>query len=316
MSEKTIKEIIWPQKFSSNGIRIDELDSPAPSVPAEFKMGYRLLFNFFVEKGGFGYKGVIYATDIAKLNAIFKGEDGKISLEGARKMGLQGKDEEIQSALDAMDSITMLPLTPQESYPIKIDDQQQLNYNKDGKLESKTFIDKETKEFEETVYENGDAGRIIKRYIKKADGTLHFIEYNPHDLSKVLAEAINAPSGVKIKRVYSYDHKSNLKSYYESGANYYKTTLLDEQGRIVFVYQALGHFIKRLIYTYDDVKKTVMEEIEGDPRLLSEGILRKKLIFETVDGKKTDNVLAEANVMMNGELVLISGILVDNVPKE
>jgi hypothetical protein len=305
MSEKTIKEIILPQQFSSNGIRIDELAAPVAGVVGSLFPGYGVLFNFFVEEGGFGYKGVIYATDIAKLKSEFKDADGKISLESARKMGLKGKDDELTAAIELMDELLLRELNPQESYPIKISANEQLNYNKHGQLYSRTFIG-EDNEFMETVYDNGDTERIAKKYMRKADGTLHFVEYLPFDLSKIQMEAITAPNGIKIKRIYSYDNKNKLKSYYESGQNYYKTTLVDEYGRTVFTHETLGHLIKKIVHIYNDEERTVLQETEGDPRHMTEGIMRKKILYATQNGQKTDQVLSEVNIMMNGQAVQVS----------
>ncbi len=306
MSEKTIKEIILPQRFSSNGIRVGELTAPAPGTPGDTFAGYAVLFNFFVELGGLGMRHIIYATDIAKLKNEFKDEKGEFTLECAKKMGLKGSDKELAAAIQLMEDLFTRELTAQDTYPIKISDFEQLNYTKDGLVLSRTLIDPVTKEFAEIVYDRGDVERIIKKYLKKPDGTLHFIEYNELDLTKIQAEAVTSPSGAKIKRIYSYDNKNKLKSYYESSHNFYRTTLVDEHGRIVFVHETLGHMIKRKVYIYDDAAQTVLYEVEGEPKLLAEGILRKKTTYATQNGKMTDTVLSETNIMMSGETVQIS----------
>jgi hypothetical protein len=125
-------------------------------------------------------------------------------------------------------------------------------------------------------------------------------------LTKIQAEAITSPSGIKIKRIYSYDNRNRLKSYYESGQNYYKTTLVDEYGRVVFVHETLGHMVKRTVNIFDDAAHTVLNEVEGDPALLREGILRKKITYATENGQKIDQVLSEINILINGQAVQVS----------
>ncbi|MDR1168243.1 MAG: hypothetical protein LBK53_05055 [Heliobacteriaceae bacterium] len=292
MSETNIKEIIFPQKFSSHGVRLDEL------------VEHRVLVNFFVNIG-FGGTNFIYATDVAKLKAHYDGDrDGKISLGEARQMGMQGNDKEILAALQFLDIIVSHELTAeQDSFPLKISDREVLQYDRNGKLLSRTYMDES--EFSEFIYRDGNPNRVMKKYLRRPDGTLHFIEYNEIDLSKIQSEALISPSGTKLKRVYSYDQRNKLKSYYETGNNYNKTTILDDYGRCVFVRENLGNIVKRITNIYDDAAHTMLQETEGDPQLLREGVMRKQCVYETDKGRKTDKLVSELNILINGKSVQI-----------
>ena len=281
--QQTIKEILLPQRFSTNGIRLDALS------------GYQNLAEFF-RSAGLGGKNFVYATDVITLRNSFA--DGNLSVESCRKMGLGGTDAEISQAIDILQSILQQELPAQEEYPIKISITEQLNYNRNGVLLSRTIIEPNG-EFLEVVYDNGNPERILKKYMKKADGTMHFVEYNPVDPTKIQAEAITSPAGIKTKRVYSYDNKNNLKSLYESGNNHNKITLVDETGRVLYIQDTMGNLTKKNVNIYDDAACTVLNKLEGDPKLLAQGILRKETVFSTVDGQKTEQILSEVNIMMD-----------------
>ncbi len=288
---KTIKEIILPQKFSSNGVRLDTLTE------------HKVLMMLFTG-AGFGLKNFIYATDVGRLKAEFASEPGKLSLEDAKKMGLNGRDSDILEAIKFLDLIILHELPPQETYPLKVSDTEQLNYNSEGQLVSRTTIEP-TGEFSEIVYDPGDPEIILKKYIKKADGTLYYVEYNPLDPTKVQAEATTSPDGVKIKRVYSYDAKGKIKSYYESGPNYYKTTLVDEFGRIVFIQDVMGNMTKKTLNRYDDKAQTMTQTVEGDAKLLRQGVMTKKIVYALDGGQPTSTVISEIDTTIDGKIVQI-----------
>ncbi len=289
----TQKEVLLPQKFSSNGIKLTELgDHP-------------VLLNFFVS-AGLGGSNFVYATDVAKLKSCYdKDRDGVISLVEAREMGLSGSDKEIEDALLFFNTIMSTQLVKQESYPLKLSDTESVYYDWEGQLISRTRIDEEKGEFEETVYQPGQADKVVKKYIKEFDGTLHFIEYNPFDSTKIQSEAITSPSGVKTKRIFTYDGKNKLKSCYESGNNYRRVTMYDDKERTAFVREEMGNIVKRISYFYDDVNKKVTRKVEGDPKLLMEGISLKEFIYNTENGEITGEPVSEINVLFNGKVVRI-----------
>jgi hypothetical protein len=296
MSENTIKNIILPQRISSHGVRLDAL------------VDYPALVNLFLS-GGLGAGNLIYAADIARLKAHFDSDkDGKFSLEDAKAMGLQGTDNELNVAVGILENIATMELPPQETYPLRITMTESLNYDKDGKLVSRTTMEPTEQgiNFAELVFRNGNEQEVIKKYLRKPDGTLHFTEYNEIDLTKIQIEAMVMPSGQKIKRVYSYDQRGKLKSFYETGANYNKTTLFDEYGRMVFVREVMGHLVKRTTNIYHDDKQKMLQEIEGDPKYLKDGIIRKQFIWATDKGRKTDKLISEMNILIDGKAVQVN----------
>jgi Ca2+-binding EF-hand superfamily protein len=289
----TKKEVLLPQKFSSNGVRLDSLaDHP-------------VLLAIFLE-AGLGGNNFVYATDVAKLKTCYdKDKDGEISLEEAKEMGLKGTDKEITEAVVLLNTILSTELVEQESYPLKITDSESVYYDNNGKILSRTVIDEGKGEFEETVYQDGNRDKIVKKYVKEFDGTLHFVEYNQFDFSKIQSEAIVSPSGMKTKRIFSYDQKNNLKSCYESGNNYRKVTMYDEQERVAFIREELGNIVRRITNLYDDVLNKMTRKIEGDPRLLTEGISLKQFVYRTKDGQIAGEPVSEVNILFDGKVVKV-----------
>ena len=148
------------QQFSTKGVKLSDL-----------KEKNQLLFNYF-KQAGFNENSYVYSTDIEKLKEAYdKNDNGKLSKKEARAIfgeGVSRKD--IKRAIKAMNEISQTELQGENTYPVKVGENETEYYTKNNVLIGSLYEDAEQQIKNFYGPEKRLAAQIVQQ--KNADGTL------------------------------------------------------------------------------------------------------------------------------------------------
>lgn len=160
------------QQFSTKGVKLSDL-----------KEKNQLLFDYF-KQAGFNENSYVYSTDIEKLKEAYdKNDNGKLSKKEARAIfGEDVSRKDIKKAIKAMNEISQTELQGENTYPVKVGENETEYYTKNNVLIGSLYEDSEQQIKNFYGPEKRLAAQIVQK--KNADGTLtpvsHLMnEYNP-----------------------------------------------------------------------------------------------------------------------------------------
>lgn len=148
------------QQFSTKGVKLSDL-----------KEKNQLLFDYF-KQAGFNENSYVYSTDIEKLKEAYdKNDNGKLSKKEARAIfGEDVSRKDIKRAIKAMNEISQTELQGENTYPVKVGENETEYYTKNNVLIGSLYEDSEQQIKNFYGPEKRLAAQIVQK--KNADGTL------------------------------------------------------------------------------------------------------------------------------------------------
>lgn len=295
------------QKFDQKGMKLSQLK--------ENKQVYE-----FFKKAGLSDANYVYASDVQNVFAKFdENQNGKLSVNEARAMGLEGSRKEIKNAVKLLNEILETELNEaDEVYPTKVDENTTQYFDKNGTIKyqaQKLVADDETIE-KYTFYRDGDTSKV-QTYAEKSEGYGVVVKFNDANLPE--SETINMNGTVQTTS-YEYDETNqNLKSQTVESKGTKTVIDFDAKKRPINIVETnVAANIESVTQNqYDDENGTMTQILKNNPELLKDGIVETQSTYNIdEESGKTDELIYRKEIGVDGKVKEFSQIAPDEIEEK